>query len=44
MRLIAEDFGCARAETGRLLTEGDVVSTVRLSGKLPGDFTFTLKR
>ncbi|MFE5853327.1 DUF1062 domain-containing protein [Streptomyces sp. NPDC056500] len=43
-RLIAEGFGLSRAETERLITEGNLVSTVRLSGKLSGDFTFTLKR
>ncbi|MFD9455699.1 DUF1062 domain-containing protein [Streptomyces sp. NPDC059985] len=43
VRLIAEGFGCSRAEVERLLTEGNLVSTVRLSGKLSGDFTFTLK-
>jgi hypothetical protein len=38
--------GCAlsRAEVDRLITEGRLVSAVRLSGKLSGDFTFTLKR
>ncbi|MFD9542522.1 DUF1062 domain-containing protein [Streptomyces sp. NPDC060022] len=44
VRLIAEGFGLARAEAERLLAEGNLVSTVRLSGKLSGDFTFTLKR
>ncbi|MER5727194.1 DUF1062 domain-containing protein [Streptomyces sp. NPDC002138] len=44
VRLIAEGFGFARAEAERLLAEGNLVSTVRLSGKLSGDFTFTLKR
>lgn len=44
VRLIAEGFGLSRAEAGRLLAEGNLVSTVRLSGKLSGDFTFTLKR
>ncbi|MET9604077.1 DUF1062 domain-containing protein [Streptomyces sp. NPDC006512] len=44
VRLIAEGFGLPRAEVERLLTEGNLVSTVRLSGKLSGDFTFTLKR
>ncbi|MEV8532946.1 DUF1062 domain-containing protein [Streptomyces sp. NPDC051211] len=44
VRLIAEGFGFPRAEVERLLTEGNLVSTVRLSGKLSGDFTFTLKR
>ncbi|MGW5793507.1 DUF1062 domain-containing protein [Saccharopolyspora sp. NPDC003752] len=43
VRLIAEGFGFSRAEVERLLTEGNLVSAVRLSGKLSGDFTFTLK-
>ncbi|MFC9964345.1 DUF1062 domain-containing protein [Nocardia ignorata] len=44
VRLIAEGFGLSRAEVERLLTEGNLISAVRLSGKLSGDFTFTLKR
>ncbi|MET7621883.1 DUF1062 domain-containing protein [Streptomyces sp. NPDC005408] len=44
VRLIAEGFGFSRAEVERLITEGNLVSAVRLSGKLSGDFTFTLKR
>lgn len=44
VRLIAEGRGLSRAEVERLLTEGKLVSAVRLSGKLSGDFTFTLKR
>ncbi|WP_231500017.1 DUF1062 domain-containing protein [Saccharothrix sp. NRRL B-16314] len=44
VRLIAEGFGLGRAEVERLVTEGKLVSAVRLSGKLSGDFTFTLKR
>ncbi|MFB6557844.1 MULTISPECIES: DUF1062 domain-containing protein [unclassified Streptomyces] len=44
VRLIAEGCGLSRAEVERLLTEGKLVSAVRLSGKLSGDFTFTLKR
>jgi hypothetical protein len=44
VRLIAEGFGLSRAEVVRLLAEGNLVSAVRLSGKLTGDFTFTLKR
>ncbi|WP_107104426.1 DUF1062 domain-containing protein [Streptomyces sp. Root1310] len=44
MRLIAEGCGLSRAEVERLNTEGRLVSAVRLSGKLSGDFTFTLKR
>ncbi|WP_234582255.1 DUF1062 domain-containing protein [Micromonospora sp. MH99] len=43
-RLIAEGFGLSRAEVDRLSEEGKIVSTVRLSGKLSGDFTFTFKR
>ncbi|MEU3459544.1 DUF1062 domain-containing protein [Streptomyces sp. NPDC006733] len=43
-RLIAEGFGLSRAEVERLITEGNLVSAVRLSGKLSDDFTFTLKR
>lgn len=44
VRLIAEGCGLARAEVERLLTQGKLVSAVRLGGKLSGDFTFTLKR
>lgn len=44
VRLIAEGCGLSRAEVERLITEGKVISAVRLSGKLSGDFTFTLKR
>ncbi|QDO13879.1 DUF1062 domain-containing protein [Streptomyces sp. S1D4-23] len=44
VRLIAEGGGLSRAEVERLIMEGKLVSTVRLSGKLSGDFTFTLKR
>jgi predicted DNA-binding transcriptional regulator AlpA len=44
VRLIAEGCGLSRAEVERLITEGKVVSAVRLGGKLSGDFTFTLKR
>ncbi|PXX70925.1 hypothetical protein DFR70_101346 [Nocardia tenerifensis] len=43
-RLIAEGLGISRAEVDRLHTEGNLVSAVRLGGKLSGDFTFTLKR
>ncbi len=43
-RLIAEGCGLPRSEVERLITEGKVVAAVRLSGKLSGDFTFTLKR
>ncbi|MEV6553236.1 DUF1062 domain-containing protein [Streptomyces sp. NPDC051597] len=44
VRLIADGCGLSRAEVERLLAEGNLVSAVRLSGKLTGDFTFTLKR
>ena len=44
VRLIAEGCGLSRAEVERLITEGKLVSAVRLSGNLSGDFTFTLKR
>jgi len=44
MRLIADGFGLGRAETEWLITEGTIVSAVRLAGKRSGDFTFTLKR
>lgn len=44
VRLVAEGCGLSRAEVERLIAEGKLVSAVRLSGKLSGDFTFTLKR
>ncbi|QTE02807.1 hypothetical protein S1361_36075 [Streptomyces cyanogenus] len=44
VRLIAEGCGLSRAEAERLITEGKLVSAVRLSDRLSGDFTFTLKR
>jgi hypothetical protein len=44
VRLIADGCGLGRAEVDRLITEGGLVSAVRLGGKLSGDFTFTLKR
>ncbi|MER8027487.1 DUF1062 domain-containing protein [Streptomyces bauhiniae] len=44
VRLIAEGFGLSRAEVGRLIGDGNLVSAVRLDSKLSGDFTFTLKR
>ncbi|EWT01346.1 hypothetical protein N865_08460 [Intrasporangium oryzae NRRL B-24470] len=44
VRLIADGLGMSRAEVERLVTEGNLVSTVRLSGKRSGDFTFMLKR
>ncbi|WP_217171358.1 DUF1062 domain-containing protein [Streptomyces sp. AC512_CC834] len=43
VRLIAKGCGLSRAEVERLITEGKLVSAVRLSDKLSGDFTFTLK-
>ncbi|QOV36977.1 DUF1062 domain-containing protein [Streptomyces ferrugineus] len=44
VRLVAEGCGLPRAEVERLITEGRLVSAVRLSGRLCDDFTFTLKR
>jgi hypothetical protein len=44
VRLIAEGCGLSRAEVERLIVEGNLVSAVRLTGRLSGDFTFTLKR
>nr|WSW47138.1 DUF1062 domain-containing protein [Streptomyces sp. NBC_01001] len=44
VRLIAEGCGLSRAGVERVITEGKLVSAVRLTGKLSGDFTFTLKR
>ncbi|MFF4032772.1 DUF1062 domain-containing protein [Streptomyces sviceus] len=44
VRLIAEGCGLSRAEVERLVTEGKLVSMARLSSRLSGDFTFTLKR
>ncbi|MDX3235944.1 DUF1062 domain-containing protein [Streptomyces sp. ME03-5709C] len=44
VRLIAEGCRLPRAEVERLVAEGKLVSAVRLSGKLSGDFTFMLKR
>ncbi|MER6989613.1 DUF1062 domain-containing protein [Saccharopolyspora hirsuta] len=43
VRLIADGFAFSRAEVERLIDEGSLVSAVRLSGKLSGDFTFLLK-
>ncbi|MER7011103.1 DUF1062 domain-containing protein [Saccharopolyspora sp. NPDC000359] len=43
VRLIADGFGFSRAEVERLVDEGSLVSAVRLSGKLSGDFAFLLK-
>lgn len=44
VRLIAQGCGLSRAEVERLVTEGKVVSAVRLNARISGDFTFTLKR
>ncbi|WP_280116057.1 DUF1062 domain-containing protein [Micromonospora orduensis] len=44
VRLIADGCGLSRGEVERLVTEGKIVSAVRLGGTLSGDFTFTLKR
>ncbi|MEW1586798.1 DUF1062 domain-containing protein [Micromonospora vinacea] len=44
VRLIADGCGLSRGEVDRLITEGKVVSAIRLTGELSGDFTFTLKR
>ncbi len=44
VRLIAEGCGLSRAGVERLVADGSLVSAVRLSGRLSGDFTFTLKR
>ncbi|WP_433663865.1 DUF1062 domain-containing protein [Nocardia sp. CA-128927] len=44
VRLIRDGFGFSRAEVERLIVEGSLVSAIRLSGTLSGDFTFTLKR
>ncbi|MFI9170236.1 DUF1062 domain-containing protein [Streptomyces lincolnensis] len=44
VRVVAEGCGLSRADVDRLIKEGKLVSAVRLSGRLSGDFTFTLKR
>ncbi|WP_340685219.1 DUF1062 domain-containing protein [Amycolatopsis coloradensis] len=44
VRLIAEGCGLSRGEVERLIDAGKVVSGVRLTGKVSGDFAFTLKR
>ncbi|MFJ6016638.1 DUF1062 domain-containing protein [Streptomyces sp. NPDC092952] len=44
LRLIAESCGLARAEAERLIESGRLVAAIRLTGKVSGDFTFTLKR
>lgn len=43
-RLIAEGCQLSRGEVERLISEGNLVSAVRLTGRLSDDFTFTLKR
>jgi hypothetical protein len=44
VRLIAEGCRLSRAEVERLITEGSLVSAVRLNARTSGHFTFTLKR
>lgn len=44
VRLIAEGCELSRGEVERLIVEGKLVSAVRLTGRISGDFTFTLKR
>jgi hypothetical protein len=44
VRVVAEGCGLSRADVGRLIREGKLVSAVRLSRRISGDFTFTLKR
>ncbi|MFD4637761.1 DUF1062 domain-containing protein [Lentzea sp. NPDC058436] len=44
VRLIADACGLTRGEVERLIADGRVVSAIRLTGKVTGDFTFTLKR
>jgi hypothetical protein len=44
VRLIAEGCGLSRGEVERLITEGNLVSAVRLSERLSGGFSFVLKR
>lgn len=44
MRLIADGCRVSRAEVGRLVAEGRLVSAVRLTGRHTRDFTFLLKR
>jgi hypothetical protein len=44
MGLIARGCGLPRADVDRMITEGGIVSAVRLSGRLSGDFPVTLKR
>ncbi|WP_344003208.1 DUF1062 domain-containing protein, partial [Streptomyces thermocarboxydovorans] len=42
-RLIAQGCGLSRTKVEQLITDGKLVSAVRLNGKLSDDFTFTLK-
>lgn len=44
VRLIAEGCGMSRSEVDRLIADGKIVSTAKLSGKVSSDFAFTLKR
>ncbi|WNI30659.1 DUF1062 domain-containing protein [Streptomyces sp. ITFR-6] len=44
VRLIADGWGLSRAEAGRLITDGKIVSAIRLTGRTAADFTFMLKR
>ncbi|MER7562356.1 DUF1062 domain-containing protein [Streptomyces sp. NPDC097941] len=44
VRLIAEGCGLSRTEVEKLITEGKLVSGVRLNARLSSAFTFTLKR
>ena len=44
VRLIAEGFGLTRGAVERLLADGSLVSAHRLTGRVAGDFMFTLKR
>ncbi|MFG2890687.1 DUF1062 domain-containing protein [Streptomyces sp. NPDC048248] len=44
VRLIAEGCGLSRSGVEKLIADGKLVSTARLSGKLSSDFTFTLRR
>lgn len=44
VRLIADGCGLTRGEAERLIGEGRLISAVRLTARLTGDFTFTLKR
>jgi hypothetical protein len=44
VRVIVDGCGFSLADVEKLIMEGKLVSAVRLSGKLTGDFTFTLKR